>query len=371
MTGGSVRRLIAVGPTPPPLHGGAFAQLHVLEGLRRADLLAAHVETSDPRPVWTTNRFDLLNVWFAIKHALMLVAALARERDADVYVPLSQGRWGFLRDAVLIGLARIARRRVVVHLHGGLFADFYAEASPPERALIRWTLAGVDRAWVLTEAHRGIFDGLIGRERVEVLENCGDDMGPPLGSSAGDERALRILYLSNLFPEKGPFVLLDAIDLLGERGRELELRMVGEATPEVAAEAEERCESLRRRGVEAAYLGSMVGADKRAQYEWADALALPSRYLPEGQPLVLLEAMSAGLAVLSTDWSGIPWTVRDEREGLIVPTEDPDALAAALERLLSEEGLTERLGATGRQRYESVYMPEAFYARLGELARTA
>lgn len=364
----ATRGLIVVGPTPPPLHGGAFAQLHVLEGLRRADLMAAHVETSDPRPVWTTNRLDLLNVWFALKHALMLVAALWREREADVYLPLSQGRWGFLRDALLIALARLARRGVVVHLHGGLFARFYAGSPPPERLLIRLTLAQVERAWVLTPSHREIFDGLIERDRVEVLENCADDMGAPRRAPGRPERPLRLLYLSNLFAEKGPFVLLDALDLLGERARAIELRLVGEATPEVAAEAAARCERVRSRGAAAAYLGALVGADKRAQFEWADAFVLPSHYPPEGQPLVLLEAMSAGLAIVSTNWSGIPWTVRDEREGLIVPPEDPVALAEALGRLLDEEGLVARLGGAGRERYEAVYTPEAFYERLAKLA---
>ncbi|MDQ3103587.1 MAG: glycosyltransferase family 4 protein [Actinomycetota bacterium] len=366
MNGGGPCPLIVIGPTPPPIHGGAFAQLHVLEGLRRADLMAIHVETSDPRPVWTTNRLDLLNVWFASKHSLVLTVALLREREADVYLPLSQGRWGFLRDAVLIALARVAGRRVVVHLHGGLFADFYRDSSPPERALIRWTLRGVDRAWVLTEAHVGIFDGLIPRDRVEVLENCGDDMGPPQRGEAGGP--LRLLYLSNLFAEKGPFVLLDGLELLAREGCAIEIRLVGEATAEVAAEVEARCSALSGRGIAASWLGPLVGERKREQYRWAHAFVLPTKYPPEGQPLVLLEAMSAGLAIVSTEHSGIPWTVRDGVEGLIVPPEDPQALAGALRRLLDEDGLVEALGRAGRTRYEDVYTPEAFYSRLAALA---
>ena len=357
-----------VGPTPPPLHGGAFATIHVLEGLRRAGALAAHVDTSDPRPVWTTNRLDLLNAWLAIKHAAILAGSLLRERDAGVYVPLSQGRWGFYRDALLITLTRLARRRIVIHLHGGLFADFYRQSPGLDRALIRWTLRGVDEAWVLTEAHRGIFDGLIPRDRIAVLENCGDDMGPAAGSDHREPGTMRLLYLANLFPEKGSLTLLDALDALGERARGIELHLVGEAEPAIAEQVEARCLVLRASGVEASYLGPLTGDDKLAQYQWAHAFALPSRYPPEGQPLVLLEAMSAGLAIVSTDHSGIPWTVFDGVQGLIVPPNDPRSLAEALLRLLDEPDLIGRLGGAGRERYEAVYTPKAFYGRIAALA---
>lgn len=358
-------RLIVIGPTPPPLHGGAFANIHVLEGLRRARALAAHVDTSDPRPVWTTNRVDPLNVWLAGKHACMLVAALVRDRGADVYVPVSQVRWGFLRDALLIAIARLARRRILIHLHGGLFAQFYSSASGPERALIRWSLRGIWQAWVLTEAHRGMFDGLVSRDRVRVLENCGDDMGPP--ERAGGGRPVRLLYLANLFPEKGSFTLLDALDLLGARARDFSLRLVGEAEPVIAEQVRSRCGALVERGVDASYIGPLVGADKHEQYARAEVFVLPSHYPPEGQPLVLLEAMSAGLAIVSTDHSGIPWTVLDEQQGLIIPPNDPKALADALQRLLDDPDLLERLGRSGRERYEAVYTPEAFYDRLATL----
>src|SRR3954466_4976244 len=124
---GDVRPWIVVGPVPPVLHGVAFTTPHMLEGMRRAGLLAAHLDTSDPRPAYTTNRLDLLNVWFALKHTVMMCRLLLRHRDAQVVVPISQGRWGFMRDAVLIGLARLARRPVTLHLNGGLFRRFYEE----------------------------------------------------------------------------------------------------------------------------------------------------------------------------------------------------------------------------------------------------
>jgi glycosyltransferase involved in cell wall biosynthesis len=284
-------------------------------------------------------------------------------------VPISQGRWGFLRDAALIGAARVARRPVTLHLHGGLFAQFYAEAAGWERWLIRRVTAQVERAWVLTEAHVGMFDGLIERERVSVLENTSEDAGIAEGEEEGRaEGEMRLLYLSNLFPEKGCFDLIDAVDGLGERARGIRLRLVGEAEPAVAEEVRRRATELAGRGVEVEYGGTRTGAAKMAEYRWADAFVLPSRYPPEGQPLVLLEAMSAGLPIVASDHSGIPWTVRDGEEGIIVPAGDVEALGEAIARLREDGDLRAALGAAGRRRYEAAYSNEAFYSALADLA---
>jgi glycosyltransferase involved in cell wall biosynthesis len=364
----SSRPWIVVGPLPPPLHGVAFSMPHVIEGFRRIDLLAAHLDTSDDRPVYTTNRLDVRNALLALMHSLRLVVLLARHRRAQLYVPISQGRWGFLRDAVLIAIAKLARRPVTLHLHGGHFPAFYAQATGPERWLIRAVLGRVDEAWVLTDGHASLFDGLIDRDRVLILEGTAEDVGLGGPKDAATGRPLRLLFLSNLFPEKGCFDLVDAVESLrGRAGAGLAVRFVGEATPGVDAEMRRRAERLAGSGVSIDYLGPLAGAEKTGQYHWADIFVLPSRYRLEGQPLVLLEAMSAGLPIVTTDHSGIPYTVRDGLEGLIVPKGDVTALAAAISKLAEDAGLRERLGENGRKRYDDSYRNDAFHRAIEAL----
>ncbi|MBA2522489.1 MAG: glycosyltransferase family 4 protein, partial [Solirubrobacterales bacterium] len=329
---------------------------------------------SDARPIYTTNTLDLTNVVLALRHAAGLACLLRRNRDARVLVPISQGRWGFLRDATLIALARIASRDVTLHLHGGLFDKFYEESPAWERWLIRRALRDVERAWVLTEAHVSIFDGLIPRERVRVLENTSEDVrrgkGEGLGAGRGERggREFRLLFLSNLFPEKGCIDLIEALETLAGRAEGVTLRLIGEARPEVAEEIARRARALASEGILVEYGGVKVGEDKLAEYGWADAFALPSRYPPEGQPLVLLEAMSAGLPIIASDHSGLPWTVRDGVEGLIVGAGDVDGLGEAVMRLREDAALRADLGANARRRYAETYGNEAFYDALEKLA---
>ncbi|HXD56535.1 MAG TPA: hypothetical protein VN606_01375, partial [Thermoleophilaceae bacterium] len=159
-----------IGPTPPPLHGVSVSTELLLASLGRD--VACHLDTRDERPVDTIGRFELENVRLGLKHAAQLVGLLRRNPGADVYLPISQGTGGFLRDSLFIAIARLARRRVYIHLHGGSFADFHAGSGTVMRRVIAGVLRPVHEAWVLTPSLAGAFDGLIPRERVRIVENA-------------------------------------------------------------------------------------------------------------------------------------------------------------------------------------------------------
>jgi glycosyltransferase involved in cell wall biosynthesis len=102
-----------------------------------------------------------------------------------------------------------------------------------------------------------------------------------------------------------------------------------------------------------------------------DVLAFPSRF--EGFPLAVLEALLARSAVVATDVGSVAEVVVGGETGLLVPPEDPAALAAALRRLLAEPPLRQRLGEQGRQlvldRFTARHMTNAFESLYAELLR--
>jgi glycosyltransferase involved in cell wall biosynthesis len=88
-------------------------------------------------------------------------------------------------------------------------------------------------------------------------------------------------------------------------------------------------------------------------YQNADLFVLGCEVAPDGDrdgiPNVLLESMAMGVPVVATDISGIPELVENEKTGLLVPPGQPDKMAAAMLRLLTESGLRKRVVASGRQ----------------------
>ncbi len=111
--------------------------------------------------------------------------------------------------------------------------------------------------------------------------------------------------------------------------------------------------------------------DPRAYLPAVDVLALPSRF--EGFPLAVLEALLARTAVVAADVGSVREAVVDGKTGLLVPPDDPGALAAALRRLLADELLRRRLGENGRRlvldRFTADRMAAGFESLYRELLR--
>jgi glycosyltransferase involved in cell wall biosynthesis len=350
--------MVVVGPTPPPVHGVAVMTHRVLEALERIDRLAGHVDTSDRRPLSTIGRLDLVNVWLGLKHAAMLWRAAGHEDAAAVYLPISQTTWGFMRDATLVAVVKLRRKRLVLHLNGGHFRRFYEGANVLLRKVIEVVCRQADEAWALTPSLQDQYAGLVDGSKVRSVGNVVPDSleSDPAAPPGAD--GFKVLYLSNLLPEKGCFELMRSLRSLGAACGGWEVCVAGPATPDVERRLRREAEELAREGGAAVRFAGEVGGEAKAGwYRWADLFVFPTYYRLEGQPLVLLEAMAAGLPILSTRHAGVPETIRHEVEALLVEPRDADGLAAALSRLAADDALRTELGERARERYEAQYSP--------------
>ncbi|MEW1958803.1 glycosyltransferase [Kineococcus sp. NPDC059986] len=163
--------------------------------------------------------------------------------------------------------------------------------------------------------------------------------------------ALRILFVGRLVGEKGPEVLLEATDHLRLSGVEVDVVVVGRGP----LEAELRQAVVDRNLGDVVRLVGAVGQDELPDwYAWADVFCLPS--YEEGVPVVLMEAMSSELPVVTTRIAGIPELV-DNESGTLVEAGDASAVAAALARYASDPELRESAGRAGRKRVRSEFAP--------------
>jgi glycosyltransferase involved in cell wall biosynthesis len=102
------------------------------------------------------------------------------------------------------------------------------------------------------------------------------------------------------------------------------------------------------------FLGPLSDAELQAEFAGATVFALPCQEMPDGNrdgiPNTLLEAMAHGIPVVSTTLPSIAEAVDDGVHGLLVPQRDAGAVAAALDQLLGDRSLRERMGLAGRER---------------------
>lgn len=152
-----------------------------------------------------------------------------------------------------------------------------------------------------------------------------------------------IVTTCRIHPDKGLDVLIDALALVRREVPDASVRVIG--GPQEGAE--DLADELRARAV-AHGLGDavdLIGFVDRPELVVAQGACYvqPARERTEILPLAILEAMATGIPVVATDVGGVRDLVRDDETGLLVPPEDPDALAAALVRVLRDRTSAERL----------------------------
>ncbi len=187
---------------------------------------------------------------------------------------------------------------------------------------------------------------------IEVLPNVtgGLDIAPaaPSGETPGF-----FLFVGRLRIRKGVEVLLHALSDM-PAARDLELLIVGDGEHgQFLRELAVR----RRLGDRVRFIGRRSAAEVRGLLADARALVVPSIY--EGMPLVILEAMEAGVPVIASAVSGIPEVVVDGETGWLVPPEDADRLVEALTAAHTDPAEAKRRGEAGRRRLDELYRPEA------------
>ena len=183
---------------------------------------------------------------------------------------------------------------------------------------------------------------------------------PSLRGRAGGE-APYLLFLSNLIPSKGVYVLLDACRVLKERGLQFVCDFVGGETKEIDRAAFEA--AVKGRDLEGivCYHGPKYGEEKEEYWRQADVFVQPT--FDDCFPLTLVEAMQHRLPIVSTDVGAIPDMIKEEVNGFICPQRDVDSLVTALEKLITDPVLRQQMGEQGYQRYQEEFTLEAFERR--------
>jgi glycosyltransferase involved in cell wall biosynthesis len=184
---------------------------------------------------------------------------------------------------------------------------------------------------------------------------------------------LRLLAVGRLVAKKGFDIFVEACGILRRRGVAFETVIVGEDG--------DHTEELKRR-ISAHQLeqsvhlpGPMPQAELFKEFRRATMFCLPCRVLDNGDrdgiPNVLVEAMACGLPVITTGISGIPEVVRDGVNGLLVPTENPEALADALLRISRDQALARQLASEAQATVSQLFDGERFAGDLAALFREA
>jgi glycosyltransferase involved in cell wall biosynthesis len=405
------RKILVFAHVPPPHHGQSVMVQVLLEGLRADPCFEVHhvdARVSDdledvgsfrPAKFWRLFKCILQAWWIRLRYGRM----------AFYYVPAPAKRSAILRDWLVMALCRRLFPELILHWHAYGLGEWAAAGNDWQRRLTRLALGKADLSIVLNGYNRRDAEVFAPR-RIEVVPNGIADLFPDYEQGLHarrearairlrqlglrwDEEALetvRFLFLGHLIESKGVFVAIEATRLANEQLRKsnapwrAELTLAGgfaseeekvrvlaaiDEANQVAGGLRHKADGIRLEGGEALQrealtgrrevgeqggamielVGFLASGKKKSALERADCLVFPTFYEGETQGLVLLEAMSAGLKVITTSWRGV-LEVLPEGYAWVVAPGSADELARVMVAQLGDDR-----SVTLRQRYEKSY----------------
>lgn len=354
-------RVLIIGPTPPPYNGMSMATDLVINSVRNA-VSVIHLDTADRRGLSNIGKIDFRNVFLAAWHGLQYFTILLLKRPKIVYVPIAQDWLAFLRDSLFLVPARLLRKKLVVHLHGGHFGTFYQNSHAPMRWLVRFALSKSERAIVLGTILRTVFDGVIPSDRVLIVPNGIPDSFHDSATATSNGRRPTILFLSTLMKEKGTLDVIGALPGIVKEVPNVRVVFAGEWYRQKDKEAADALVGELDLRSHVDFIGTVEGTAKCDVLRNVDVFAIPT--YNEGQPYAILEAMSAGLPVISTNVGCIPETVVEGESGFIVEPGNKEGLASKTALLLVDHDLRKRMGEASRKRFLELYTEDRFAAQM-------
>lgn len=327
------------------------------------------LDISDHRSPINIGKADLSNFLLGIKHFCQCLFRLVFNQPDIVYLGISQGMWGYLRDLSFAIPAALTGRRLILHLRGSEFRLFYDQMPAWLRWVTRRIMARTARVIVLGRCLEKLFVGLVNPAKIAVIPNgiAYQRFSRPKPQMLAPSPTRRLLYLSSLQKRKGIFVLLQALPNVLARFSDAELTVAGLWQNQAEkAEAESLINNLRLKS-KVNFIGEVTGERKVRLLHESDLLVF-TPVEPEGLPWVILEAMSASLPVVTADQGAIAEVVEHARTGLIVPAIH-QKVADAICELLENPAAALAMGQSGRKRVEEHFSEELYLRRLTALFR--
>lgn len=309
---------------------------------------------SEPRGLHRiVNLWNRLNAWKSL---------LKSYPNAVIHYnfPLSPG--AIMRDFFFMRDARKRRRKMIVHVHGGIYMNSSHIPFILYRILnqiFHWDVPFV----VLSEHEKDVLSHRFSPNSVYVLPNCVE-----LGENAirtNDPQVLTIGYLGRITETKGMNELLEACKTLKTKSIPFKLKIAG---------AEEKNKPYidtfkDTLGNDFEYAGIISCKAKIEFLKSIDIFVLPSYF--EGLPVSLLESMSYGAVPVVTPVGSIPEIVKDGINGLLIQVHDIDGIVKAITRLQKEVLFRCELSKAARWTIEERFNPSVYFEKLNKIYHIA
>lgn len=268
-----------------------------------------------------------------------------------------------IRDAPLVLFAKLVRRKVIIHLHGGEYL-FSKQPHGWMKWLLKRVFSGKTPVIVLSEAEAPVVKEKYGAKNIVVLPNCVDlKEAEAFTRNYNSAEILKLLFIGRISKTKGLDFIYEALDKLRKKNIPFVFTMAG-AGPEEKEYVQQFANLL---GGQFEFKGVVSGDTKTALFKNSDVFLLPSHF--EGLPMSLLESMSFGLVPVVTAVGSIPTVVKHENTGMITALDTNTAAIVAdyVEKLVHDPQLVQAISKNAKECIFKNYNPAVYISTLNKI----
>ncbi|OIN07235.1 hypothetical protein BFR47_16700 [Oceanisphaera psychrotolerans] len=347
---------------PPPIHGASVVNKTISDSsVINAAFDTRYVNISPASEIADLGKVSFKKVLATAKIYQLAIQTYLTFKPRLVYLTLSPHGAAFYKDGLLAILLKMLGAKLVFHMHGKGIATV-AKKSRFKKALYRVVFKGVD---VIHLSESLFYDVEPVRDQVRSLVAVPNSVqAPPEVAVEKDENIFTFVYLSNLVRTKGADVLVRAAALMPKHLQDkFQVKIVGkESDKEYTDEIQKLLDENELNNVH--FIGPKYGDEKYLELCSADVFVLPTRFKNECFPLTILEAMSCGIAVISTQEGAIPTIVENGMTGDILDECTPEVLAEVMIKYIENPDYLKACGKAGREKFSAHYTPQVFEEKL-------
>lgn len=349
-------RILFIAPLPPPVHGSAMVSQYIKDCKElHNEFQCDFVNLSTSRNIDEIGKRSIMKYIRFIGAYFITIWKLLTHRYALCYLAITCHGMGFLKDAPFVLLCKLFRRKVVIHQHNKGMSNCV------DKQPYKWLLPLVYRKTKVILLSWHLYpdiEKVVKKEQILICPNGIPELFETEPHFERNNNAPHLLFLSNLIPSKGVYVLLDACKILKNKGYKFVCNVVGGESKEITKEIFEKAVEERGLNDFVVYNGPQYGDDKKKFFADADIFVQPT--YEDCFPLTLLEAMQYKLPLVSTDEGAVPDMVEKEINGFICKRKDAFLIADGIEKLLDSKELRLQMGEAGYQIFKEKFTLEQF-----------
>ena len=306
----------------------------------RYDLV--HFDITINKTIKTQEVLSLKKVFQSFNLYIIYWKTVRKEKPDLVFMSsFSQSVIGFYKDIPYLLIPWLYNTKVIGQLRGSNFKNLMNSTNLLNAGIMRWVLRKIDGIVVLGNNLKYIFSDIVQAEKIFVVPNGANYSFPEVKKT---NEKINVLYLANMYKTKGVHSVVDAAIKLNNPNCSFTFAGGWRSDEKFK---EDLTRKIDESNLDITVLPPVSGSKKFELFAKADIFVFPP-IAPEGHPWVLVEAMAAGLPIISTDQGAIIESVIDRENGFIVSPNSPDQIAEKLQLLIDNKEMRKEMAAKSK-----------------------